>query len=380
MDKITCVGTFTLSPAQKAKLVKLVESSPDLLGLDCYSNVDCTSDEDVPSGIAMYFPLNAPVDPTLIHGNLFQVTCASKINGDTLTDAHFADKLGDMARVVEQHPAPAISTTTRHPDVSPDRKAWIPELGGPGSFVGAYYRLRENHRDKDYYLIVKSSIPTFVTEFKQRLSRQPTTTYGDLVNDKLLIAGQYLAKRNAQRNLANAAEAFQVSIPRTEDTASHITDPHHALPVRAVPTWVQPSVSIGQVLYRGKTPAVGLFYGLVKREDCTAANEKTLFVASNPYDGIYVFPLKNPLKEPWMPADTGHSEEQPSTKKIEASCITWERKATTPTHPDLTKGAFKPVNKVFKSFMKQAGWNAEDHVGVLVPLAVKIYDPEVIPQ
>jgi hypothetical protein len=51
--------------------------------------------------------------------------------------------------------------------------------------------------------------------------------------------------------------------------------------------------------------------------------------------------------------------------------ITWEGDASA----SVLSG--NPLNKNIKDAVKAAGWNPEDHVGLLVPLALKVYNPEL---
>ena len=66
-------GDFPLNKDQETKLNALLKSCPDMLGIQYFSNLDTSSGEEVPSGIAMYFSPDALVDATLISDNMFQV-------------------------------------------------------------------------------------------------------------------------------------------------------------------------------------------------------------------------------------------------------------------------------------------------------------------
>ena len=56
--------------------------------------------------------------------------------------------------------------------------------------------------------------------------------------------------------------------------------------------------------------------------------------------------------------------------------VSWEGKSkSNGLHPDLAPGAFNGITRRFKSVMKTAGWDAETSIGIMVPLAVKIYNP-----
>lgn len=55
--------------------------------------------------------------------------------------------------------------------------------------------------------------------------------------------------------------------------------------------------------------------------------------------------------------------------------VAWEGKQT--VHVDLHADAFKPIGADFKSGMKSFGWHAEDHIQKLVPVCLKIHNPNL---
>lgn len=382
MSSPVIFGDFSLTKGQEEKLNALVKSCPSMVGLRYFSNLNTTSDEDVPSGIAMYFPVDAQVDSTLISDNMFQVFAVSKVlappYGMSLNDEYFSKKLSSINEAVQQYPKLPASSEVRNPVDNKDCKPWNSELGGPGSFVGVYYQLRDDHRTKDYYYVVQGTLPLVVRDLKQRINEKAPTfrelLYGSEWKGAIDHAA-YMARRNVQKNLCLAAEACQTSIGRETDIGAALADekgnpvPHMAKPERAVPNWEQNTYSIRTVLFKGK-PCVAIYNGIVAKEECT---RDRMFVVANPYDGIYSFPLSKCLVQvPAVPADTGKAEGLSHPKPLSGEIVVFEGKGK------LDQNDFSnPLTKPVKESIKAAGWNPENHVGLLVPLAIKLYNPEL---
>lgn len=398
MDKIHCVGFSpdALTADQRARLVALVESSPDMLGLSCFTNLDMTSQEDVPSGIAMYFSPSAPVDATLLSDSLFQVMAVSRIIApphgvERLTDAHFTDRdpIRGVAGAVEQHPAQPVHAGITDLARQQEQGVWAPEMGGPNSFAGVYCGTRANDpRQKDYYAVARGTVPLLVQDLKRAIvERAPT--YRDLLHGDAwkgtLQNAAYVARRNIERCLANVAESYGVGVVRMDDVGAALAEPHHAPPELAVPEWEQATHSIRATLYDGQ-PAVVLYNGVVPREDCQLLQSGSFFVVANPYDGISVFPLSEPTGIEAVPSDTGRNPARgDASAHIEAikarardGGVTWEQQRDAlRLHSDLAPDAFKPVSAEFRATMKDAGWNPEHHVSRLIPVALKLYNDEM---
>ena len=377
-------GDFPLSKPQEEKLNTLVKSCPDILGIRYFSNLNTASDEDVPSGIAMYFPFDSQVDSTLISDNMFQVFAVSSVlappYGIALSDDHFSGKLSSINEAVQQYPKLPASSEVRNPVDNKDCKPWNSELGGPGSFVGVYFQLRDDHRTKDYYYVAQGTVPLVVRDLKQRINEKAPTfrdlLYGPEWKGVVDHAG-YMAQRNVQKNLSLVAEAYQTSIARVDDIGAALVDekgkpvPHMAKPERAVPNWQQNTYSIRTALFKGKQ-CVAIYNGIVPKEECT---RDRLFVVANAYDGIYSFPLSKCLVQvPAVPADTGKADTTNATRKNtkNPSIIACEG-TNNLSHDDFSNPLTKPV----KESIKAVGWNPENHVGLLVPLAIKMYNPEL---
>lgn len=384
-------GDFTLSKGQEEKLNALVKSCPDMLGLRYFSNLNTTSDEDVPSGIAMYFPFDAQVDSTLISEKMFQVFAAASVLAPpfeiNLSDDHFTRKLSSINEAVQQYPKLPASSSVRNPIDNKDCKPWNSELGGPGSFVGAYFQLRDDHRTKDYFLVAKGTVPLVVKELKQRINEKAPTFRDMLYGPEwkgVLDHAAYMAQRNVQRNLVLAAEACQTSIARVQDVGAALVDekgvpvPHMAKPERAVPQWQQNTYSIRTALFKGKQ-CVAIYNGIVPQEEC---KRDRFFVEANPYDGIYSFPLSKCLIQvPAVPSDTGKTHESNSTLNISSNSSNSKNSKSIIVHEGKEKinhSEFSnPLTKPVKESIKSVGWNPENHVGLLVPLAIKVYNPEL---
>lgn len=377
-------GDFTLSKSQEEKLNALIKSCPAMLGLRYFSNLNTTSSEEIPSGIAMYFPFDAQVDSTLISDNMFQVFAVSSVLAPpyeiALTDDYFTKKLSSINEAIQQYPKLPASSGVRDPINNKDCKPWNSELGGPGSFVGAYFQLREDHRTKDYFFVAQGTVPLVVQELKQRINEK-APTFRELLygNDwkGVVDHASYMAHRNVQKNLALVSEACQTSVARIKDVGAALVDekgnaaPHMAKPERAVPNWQQNTYSIRTALFNGKQ-AVAIYNGIVAKEEC---KKDRFFVAANPYDGIYSFPLSKCLSQvSAVPADTGKTEGVvPTTKNAKIASIIACEGAKEVNHSDFSN----PLTKPIKESIKAIGWNPENHVGILVPLALKVFNPEL---
>lgn len=390
MDKIRSASPGAmqeLTADQKSKLLAIVESAPSILGLHYFSNLDTTSNEDVPSGIAMYFPPDAKVDATLISDNMFQVLAVSRVlsppYGKTLSDEYFTGKLTEISEAIEQYPRLAADGTTRHPHTNEDRKVWNGELGGVGSFVGVYFQLRDDHRTKDYYYVAQGTVPLVVRDLKQMINEKAPTFQEMLFGKEwkgTVAHASYLANRNAQKNLATLSEVCQTGIKRTKDVGAALVNergervPHMAPPDRAVPTWQQNTYSIRDTMYQGK-PAVAIYHGVVPKQDLSALTR--YFVVANPVDGLYSFPISRCTGSnvAGLPADTGKQlNKSNKPKSIARDIITWEEQNKY-EHEDVQRA--NPLTKSIKGAIKAAGWNAEEHIGLLVPLALKLYNPDM---
>lgn len=383
MDKIHFVGISAedLTAEQRNKLESIVKHTEGLLGLNCYSNLDTLhSEDDMPLGISLYFDPNAIVDPSIMSDRLFETVAISKVlagpYSQELSDQHFSSLLPEITAALPQHAA----------DPAPLRGAadspWAAELGGVGSFVGAYSELKENHRDKDYYIAARGTAPLMVQELKNLIA-QERPVYRDLLygsQAKNLKQAKYIASQNVRRGMAQVAETCRVEIRRGQDLSAKVRDAvHEAQPELAVPEWTQETHSIQSVMYNGK-PAIAFYYGVVPKETCQQyiANSKgtPYFVVASPFDGIRGFPLTKPIEDSALVASAPRSAAQgaETLKNGElakrTSVIVWEGKGV--PH-DIHPQAFKPVNK---KAMSRCGWSAKTPVRTLIPVAVKIYDIE----
>lgn len=383
-SKIHCVGFSAdkLTADQKEKLEQLVSSSPDLLGVHVFPNIDTSSDENIPSGITMFFPPSAKVDATLVSDNLFQVLCVSKVLSGpfdrALDDAHILSKVKTMGDAVEQHPKKPVTGETRHPITNKDKHTWASELGGEGSFVGAYYQLAENHRDKNYYLVARGTAPLVVQSLKDMITeKQPT--YRDLIfGDEfrgVMQNAAYTAKRNVQRNLCNVAEALEVSISRMDEIGSILEHPSHSYRERAEPEWSVKTCSIRSAEYGGK-PAVALYSGVVPKSDVQNLKDAKFFVVANPVDSIHVVDLTKPSELSAIPVDTGRSTKAvSSTKKV--PLIEGVLCDGTRNVQDVAQEPYNKITPVMKQTFKKSGWETDNPMGVLVRVAVKVHNPSL---
>ena len=346
-SKLVYLDGFKPSDEQRRELTVLAESLPDVLAIQVYPTLEIVGDQV--SGIVMVFPPEATVDATIVPERLWETTALSRIHkgyrGAQPSDEHFAGKNAAIQASVLQTPPPAnmrAAIGMRDAKTGKDLRPWRAEMGGSGAFAGAFYvPVGEDHRERHYYLAVRGTVPQLVQDLKESIARD-VPTYADLVQKEpwrsRLAHGQYVADRNAQRNLVSVAAACQVSLPRMEDIGSKLTSPDHAPPERAIPDYQQTSYSIGATRHAGK-PAVAVYCGVCPAAIRPCGADGRTFVAANPNHGIYMFSLSAGRSA----AGGGIPSALPSSHK--------------------TAAAVKPA-------MKNAGWNPEHHVGLLVPLAL----------
>lgn len=390
---IECVG-FKPTSKQLEKVNAIIESQTpgDLLAVRLFPNLDVTNEEEMPSGMQLVFSTAAKVDPTLISSSLFQTFAVSKVHSsEPLKDEYFANK--SLKEAVDQFPAQPLQADCRSLKTNVEKQAWAPELGGPGSFVGVYSKAKDgDFRNKDYYIAARGTVPLLVKDLKQRIASQPEgvtfrnlTTKDDWRN--LMQYSQQAARRNVFRTIANAAEACALRIVPVDDNAAFLADPNHAPPEMAVPDWEQSTYSIRPGVYKNK-PAVFVNYGVVPSEDCLLLKDKLFFVVANPYDGVAAFKVTDHNKiqaANGLPSDTGRKmayEEVPRNEqayKGRMQGVAWDtpNSGESSIHADLHPESHQTIGTEFKQAMQQMGWNATEHVEKLVPLPLKIYNPEL---
>jgi hypothetical protein len=326
-----------LTNDQRAKVQAVIDAVPndgDLIAVRLFPNLDTRNEEDLPSGMQLVMKVDAKVDPTLISDNMFQVMAVSKV---------YPDKGQDKDAYYEQ-PERVAALQASVPQFAPH----LPELGGPEGLVGVYSKLRENHRDKDYYIVARGTVPTLVQDLKKRISEtlvSPPSFRDLLYKDEWRRAVQHVAqsaRRNVFRNIASAAEALEVNVERIDDLAVPPIDPNYAPAEMAAPEWEQTthSMEIGSA----DSGTAILSYGIVPAQDCLQLKDGQFFVVGAEHISVYKL---------------SQHERITAAMGVPASADT------------AATGAD------FKIGMQHVGWNAVDHVSVLVPLAVKTYDDKL---
>lgn len=387
-DKLVkCIGfqRSALSVDQEVKINTFIDAHPEnaLLELRLFPNLDTTSDENIPTGMQAIYSPAAEVDPTVIGDNLFQMVAVSSIvpgKGQTLSDEFFASKQEMIKSAVDQVPEQRVSDEIRNKKNNKEINVWAPELGGPNSFVGVYSQIQDgDHRQKDYFIVGRGTVPLLVQNLKESIAREKPTYRQLLYDDKWVRQMNYVentAKRNLCRGMNNVSEACGVLIERTDDISSKLMSENDAHPEMAVPEWKQKTHSIQPTVFKGQ-PAVVISHGVVPVEDCFKLKDQQLFVVGNPYDGIAVFPLSNITSA--VPADTGRKVAPSSLvgKEIPAErlkVMTWDAPGT--TNVNLHPNAFNPIGADFKNAMKDLGWNAAQHeMKRMIPICGKIWNP-----
>ena len=395
---VHCVGFSAdeLTADQRSKLQAQAEcfKPGELLAFKCFSNLDTTSDEDMPSGLVSIFSMDAQVSPDAIPDTMFNVLAVSKIHArkdmpDGYTDAYFMDAAKQKAvnAAVPQYSKSPPKLSLRSASKRREFDTWDSELGGPGSFVSVMSQLRENGRDKDYYLVAMGTAPLAVDEFKKEL-RSKKPTFRNLLTDTewrtKLTYLHNLAERNVAVNMYAVAEALGVPITPSDDCASYRKNEHQAYRSKAEPQWTQQMSSISSIQWNNK-PAAAVFHGVVPKDECYRLQDDRFFVLGSPYDGIRVFTISNEIKALGMPVVTGRRttvDELPEVKskvmESRARGVMWEDKKNYKKHADLHPEAFHPVNARFKKTMKSAGgWNPEHHVESMIPIVLKLWNPQL---
>ena len=370
-----CVGfsPASLTKEQVAKVNAFVlNHTPEalLLGVKLFPNLDTSSESDIPTGMTALYDPRGVVDMSSIGDSLFQVMAVSRIlkpqPGETyeLKDEYFSgpSKIEALQASVDQFPAqPATgSEEMLHHKTLREMQQWAPELGGPGSFVGVFSKMRDgDHRHKDYYIAARGTVPLVVQDLKAALSAPVTgsnlsaTTYGDLVKSstpagKRVQHGAEAARRNVARVLSNAAEALGVAITRADDIDAHLPHVDCAPPEKALPDWEQATHAIRSSVVQGRA-VVAINYGVVPSDTCLMIKDQSFFVVGSnaAQDGMAVFNLsrhEQVMSVTAVPGDTG-------------------------SNYTVTAPAFKGGFKTF-------GWDAEQHpLERMIPLLTKTYDP-----
>jgi hypothetical protein len=384
MENVRFIGNVVLNDEAKRKLNAFIKAHPegDILEVRVFPNFDATGDE-TPSGMQIIYSTRAKVDGPSLSPKLFETVAVSKIVGpaERLKDAHFEKQLSEIAESVSQQPEKRINETMRSPKNNKQLDQWSAELSGPGAFAGVYSQLRDDHRTKDYYVLTRSTIGAYVRDIQQ-LAEEERPTYGDLVYGngqwkKRMTFGTEMARANVCRAIANIEEAAGIRISAKEPDLLYFRNEGEGHPELAVPDWEQQTHSVRQTIFKGR-PAVLVSYGIVPSEDLSS---KKFFVIAGPRDGVNVFEINAQNNRlPGVPSDTGRKValEKIQVNTIDPSLvqgIVWEGKAAADAaHPELHEDAHKPVDKTFKELMRSAGWNPEDHIQKMIPVAAKLWN------
>lgn len=379
----------------RAKLEAFVETAnrdQKLLGIRVFPNFDAVG-EELPSGMVAIYSPDARVDATLLSDDLFQMMAVTKVHPPANTsnwdgDHYFGQRLEAIQSSVNQAPPKdqVVREAIRKPISNKETQPWAPQLGGRNAFAGVYSCVQDGDtRKKEHFFAVRATIPDYVADLKREVSiKQPIyrdLLYGDAWKDRMHF-GKNAARRNVCRILANMGEACNVNVLRMKDLHAHLINADCSPPEMAVPDWEHVSHSISAITYNGK-PAMAVSYGVVPAGECLVDDH--FYVVANPYDGISRFPITNheDIKAAiGLPMDTGRKATPASLVGSEVPAdrlkgVTWETTGPRGSHADLHQEAFRPLGKEFKMAMRDMGWNPENHVERLVPIAIKITNPEL---
>lgn len=364
-----------------SKFEALREIYPDNNILKCigFVNLDVTDEEELPSGVVMIHPADTKLNIDSLKENMFQYLVVCKVRGK-VNEEEAMRKLDDLNKAIPQYSVKSPQLKMRFKENNDDIERWAPELGEENAFVGLFYSLQPDGRTKDYYIAAKAGVPLACQQLRKYLIEK-NMTFKDLVNDNAVSYVKYLAERNAKRLVYNAARVLSLPIQNEIDHSAYIPEEeeHGAKPFRAVPDYIQSIYTIQPIIY-AKQDAVGIFNDVTPVSECNRSGVNHFFVCANPYEGIYMYPMNNNTKGFGLPANTGkrvviESKKQQVEQRAKNGVI-WENKKSD-YHPDLEPDAFHNVDNTFESAMEESGWNRQNRRLHLVPVIIKISNPEL---
>lgn len=372
----------TLSESEMLKVEAMISNyeNKQIYQVIGYPNIDTTDEEDVPSGMLVIHPIDAPVHPDSIPEKSFSYLVLCPVKADKeLRDDDFQinEKLDEAVPQYSENPPSMYNRNEKNQDIA----EWQAELGEDG-FAGIFKKVKENGRSADYYVGVCAGASKACTEFKDYLNsldKDEPMTFQQLLDDPKFSYVKALAQRNAKRLAYNVARAFNVKIRHVRDISAV------GAPMRAEPAHgYQQAQSTIKVLDKGfkSREAVGVYHNVRPTQE---ANDMC-FVYAGPYDGIAMFNMNGNARGHALPATTGRQQQQlmgEATKYPESrnKGVTWTKtKLLSDQHSDLHPDAFRPINDTFLEHMKSMGWRqtGTNNREYLVPVALKISNPELL--
>lgn len=344
----------------------------NVIDIEKLFTVDCTDDEDIPSGIVSRHPINGKVASDGLPNNIFDylVVCPIINNNKNkeLTDEYFKNKAVDIRAAVPQFSRAPPSLKTRNLETGLDDKPWIAEFGeNDSSFAGIFKQT--TGRDTKYFVCAQAGAPVACQQLREQLARSPMT-FQQLLDSKIYGYCVAIAQRNARRLAYNVSRAANVDILYEGDASAK----GDVSPWRANPAHLQAMSTIDYLPTSNKT-IVGVFN---KVTPINNAN-KSHFLYEGPYNGIAEYVVRNDCTGLGLPAHSGKHENPKSVgdpMKRSHGIICEEIHAK--EHPDIARETFKQTDdETFKAEMKKLGWRADLPRNNLIPVVLKIYDPTI---
>lgn len=366
-----------LSAQEELFISAVMNNYPDnqVTRIEALHTADFSDPEDVPGGIVMLHPPSAKVHPDSLPLNAFSYLAICPIVSKTpLKDSDFKGKEALLHEACPQFSAKPPSLTCRSIDGALDGKTWNAEMGeDENAFVGVFKQTKG--RETRYFVAAQAGAPKAAKELRQRLLKKQLT-FEELLVDKDYNYAQYIAQRNCQRLAYNAARALRVPIRTMTDMGAHAEQEFSARPKQAVPAYMQAISTIQPV---GKQ--VGVFNRVTPVEN----NAALQFVYEGPYNGIAVFHMRGKGRGLALPASSGRvlNASALSTQEVSKRCtdVIIEGCATPAErglHPDLSTDSFRAVDsEEFYEEMKQLGWKQQSNMANMVPVVLKIFNPEL---
>lgn len=226
--KVTYIDNFKPSEKQQASIEQLFKvAGPAIISAEVHHTFEAGS-SDMPTGISMVMNAEKPVDVTLIGMDAFSYMAAARVKSDNVKKSTF------LQRPLESFQPPAEKLSLEHTFNSVGREVEIWDPEHRNGFVKAC-ALR-NLDKKDYFLVVKSSVPEQVIHDLRDYAEGKT--WGELVRSGKLEQVSRLSKRNVERLLKEAADHYGVRVNMEKDAQSaHLEHLNNAVPYRVIPEY-----------------------------------------------------------------------------------------------------------------------------------------------
>lgn len=371
------IGAPIQNPDQQLRIDALSIDYPNdsLQLVRAFPNVDFSDDTQMPSGLVTVHPLGSKVHSGSLPYHAFTHLVVCPILGEC-TDSTFRGKEDKLHEAIPQFTSKPLSLLTRNLENGLDASTWSVELGEDDTAFAGVFKQNVG-RKTNYFVAAQIGAPMLVRHLKNKINKT-AMTFEQLLKDPDYSYGCYAAPRVASRAAYNVARAFGVPIRHTNDEGAHTETVYAAKPMRAMPSHTQVISTITTVSNNGQRMAA-----IFNRVTPVVANNMTKhYVYEGPFNGLAEFDVKNMGTDIGMPANSGRGGAQGAegdAERLPAEGLIWEvGKAVSTKHPDLVKDAFRSAHSdEFLQGMQELGWKAGNSAPNLIPVCVKIYNPEI---